>query len=127
MIVRHSYLNIIVTKLERKLAATEEFFIVPAFIVGIGDHPREPLGHEENVITAFAVIIREMLIPSAAAHGFLFDQIVRPVDFEAGTATRRQRTRQIDAHQRADNCVWQRVPACVGHAGNVIAVFIVRL
>ena len=97
----HCNLDLVVAELQRKLTTTEERFMLPASIVGIGRQAREPLREEKQV----GVVFGEILIPAARRYPHLVHDIEFPVYRETGGLPAAQCLRQIDSHHRVDDRV----------------------
>jgi hypothetical protein len=105
VIVGHRHLDFVIAEFEREFPAAQELLVVPAFVVRIDHHAREPLRHQEDVVAALARIIGEMFEARTRHHRVFLDDVEGPFDHEFGRRARGERLGQIDPHQRADDGV----------------------
>ena len=126
VIVRHGDRDIVIAEFQRELPPPQKLLIMPAFIVRIGDHSRKPLGHQEDVVAARARIVGEMFVTRSRIDRVFLDDVEIPFDHELDALPRRERDRQIDPHQRADNGALQFAAADQPQRSDVVAEFIVR-
>ncbi len=125
MVRRHGQVDLVIAEFEREFAAAQELLVVPAFVVRIDHHAREPLGEQEDVVPALARIIGEVLVTRTRVDGVFLDDVERPLDDKFARLTRSQRCWQIDPHQRADDGVRQLSARQRGHGADVIAILVV--
>ncbi len=109
MVFRHRYLDFVVTEFERELSAPKKLLVVPAIVVGVGDEPRKPLSEEVNV----GVVVLEVFVSIASADPLVVDNVEGPIDGEGVAVARLEGIRQVDAHHRIHNSVFQRPSPCV--------------
>ena len=101
---RHGDLDFVIAELQREFAVTNEGFVLPAGIVGIGDKPREPLRQKKDI----RVTVAKMLVTTASTDAVFMHDVERPIDGKTDTLPGCQRLTEIDTHHRANDsmCQW---------------------
>ena len=109
--------NIIITKIEGKLARANELFVLPAGVIRIGHHPRKKLRDFVEIILIFF----EIFITGASPNFLRVVDLIIPLDFELNTLSRLERPRQIDSHHGVDHGIIQCFPAGIRHRLKIVA------
>ena len=112
MIIRNDDRDVVVTKFQGKLAPSQKFFVVPAFVIRVGRHARKPLRQHENIIAALPLVIREMFVASAATNRILLVNVISPLDRKRERRSWSERLFRVDPHERADDRMIQRIAIC---------------
>ena len=111
MVGRRGDLDPVVAELERELAASEKLLVLPAGVIRVGRHAREPLRDLVDVV----LVLLEIFEPAARADFARVDDVVPPAQLERRRAAGLERLRQVDAHHGADDRVVEILPSRILH------------
>ena len=123
VVTRHRDAHVVVSELERELAAAEELLVLPSHPVVVRTEAGEELGNGIQVV----VLLREMLVAASAAVLHAVVDVVPPIHLEGEFAARGQGLGQVDAHHGLVDGVGEGLAAGVLDRFNLETTIEIRL